>query len=139
MIVVCSVHGKRDSKKLASLYSRWLSDSGTWERWKIKCCATAYTELMAPFQEISDSNLFSNAFACSVCGDSSSIPANQIFVTSFLPGRDQKDSVALTCNSCANQLQECLRANGEVLIDRGGSVGASASGPNTPDPWDEIK
>lgn len=136
MLIGCSVHHVRDSKKYASVYARWQEDDGSWLRYKIKLCAAAYTDWMDQFLEILESNSSLNVIGCAVCGKSDSDPPNALFLTNFLPGREPTDPVIPIHNSCAKPLLEFLRESGEPLKDRGGDVGASD--PNTPNPWDDV-
>jgi hypothetical protein len=136
MIIGCSIHHARDSKKYATVYSRWSEDAATWNRFKQKYCAEAYTELMGQFlASASASN--SNVFACSACGEECSQTGAETYLTTFVPGREQLDFALLTCSSCTKQLHECLRVGAEEPPNRGTGVGAQSPN-NSPDPWEAV-
>jgi len=138
VLIGCSVHGVRDSRKYASLYSRWPTGEGTeWVRVRQKLCAAAYTELTDHFRGNSDYQSSSNVSACCMCGAEISANLNGTYVTAFVPGREQTEFALPTCDSCTKQLREFLQVGAEPLPDRGGVVGAS--GPNTPNPWDDVQ
>jgi len=134
---VCSVHGVRDSRKFASLYSRWSDDNATWIRVKQLLCADAYTTLMGLFQD-SDFSSSSNVFACSMCGTDASTSLNGTYVTAYLPNRPETEFAIPTCDSCTSKLHECLLVGAEPLPDRGNGAGAASLEAPADDPWSTL-
>ena len=91
--------------------------------------------MLALLTKLRETDGTSNVFACVSCGSDASTDSDPIYLTLFLPGKEQTEYALQLDSACAAKLRIPLTTYGERLPDRGGVVRGPS--PSTT-AWDQL-
>lgn len=129
----CASCGQRVPEKLASLYWAWFRADGVRTAWRQRLCANCtVTSLSSLLQSANSQSL--DLTTCPSCGGDASEDLDPIYLTLYVPGREQQSFELTTDAPCAARIRVAAQAGAQQLQDRT----QQSSGSSATSAWDAL-
>jgi hypothetical protein len=133
----CDMCGQRKPGKLASAYWAWFMANEERTAWKVRYCPEcAVANLLSLLNSSRNSTAEEDVFQCISCGANAAEDSDPIYLTLFLPGKEQTEHALQLDAACAAKLRIPISEHGHRLTDRGGTVRGPSHTPNSA--WDAL-
>lgn len=134
--IPCSICKFKRPGKMATAYWAWFAADGNRHAWKVRYCSYCVGDsLLAVYKRLRETPDEGNAFACISCGGDSSQDSDPMYLTLYIPNREQEEFAVQLDSACAAKLRIPIVEYGERLQDRG--VGVRGPSPSL-SVWDVL-
>jgi hypothetical protein len=121
--IPCSVCRQRPPGKRASAYWAWFNADGSRSAWRLRYCLDCAPEALSIVSKASASlQTAEDVFCCLSCGTSTEEDSDPMYLTLYLPSREQMEFALQLDGACAARLRIPITEKGERLPDRSGVV-----------------